>query len=287
MLQRPMFKPDVKASLAQTGTGKVIMDLLPDTSRRVRLFFRPGDNGTLFFHVMQHFGVKKAGRNTAYACLNNHGQDDSGCPTCALADVLKDQDDVELQKVGKRITASPRWYVQVRERDVALLKQKSDLEKVEKQAIVAFKAASDQAEAELRQADLTAVQSNLAILRAKPAYGSPKILGLSKTTAGKVNDILGQQDADGDDLFADIEAGQDLVLKREGAGLKSRYTATPTGRKENLDVTLPGWEKDFIEDIQKAIALNVLSREEMLAGLRESFDGVFEVDELLGAGVNE
>lgn len=88
-------------------------------------------------------------------------------------------------------------------------------------------------------------------------YFGPKLIGLSKTTADAVNDLLISQEDSGDDFFCDPENGQDISIKRTGSGLNTKYTVMPTGQKKNLDDIIPGWQDKLIMDVYAAIDLKL------------------------------
>lgn len=89
------------------------------------------------------------------------------------------------------------------------------------------------------------------------SYIGPKLVGLSKTTAEKIQSILVAQDETDDDYFCDPEAGQDLIIKRVGAGLNTEYTVLATGKKTNLDDVIPDWSDRLMRDVLKVIDLKL------------------------------
>lgn len=93
-------------------------------------------------------------------------------------------------------------------------------------------------------------------------YFGPKLVGLSRTTAEKVQNVLTTQDDVGDDYFCDPDKGQDLVITRTGSGLKSRYDVQPTGKKVALDEIFPEWETQILTDVYKAIDLKIFDVDE-------------------------
>jgi len=93
--------------------------------------------------------------------------------------------------------------------------------------------------------------------KASESYGSPKLVGLSRTTAEAVQDILNSQADVGDDFFCDPDKGQDLIITRKGSGMQTRYTVAPTGKKASLDDTFPGWEEKIMTDVLKVIDLRI------------------------------
>jgi hypothetical protein len=103
-------------------------------------------------------------------------------------------------------------------------------------------------------------------------YVGPKLVGLSKTTAEAVNEILVNQEDSGDDFFCDPENGQDLVITRKGSGLNTRYTVAPTGNKASLDDIFPAWEEKIITDIYAAIDLKVQDQDGQKRAVYRTFD---------------
>jgi hypothetical protein len=89
------------------------------------------------------------------------------------------------------------------------------------------------------------------------AYVGPKFVGLSKTTAESVTDILVSQDESGDDYFCDVENGQDLIITRRGSGLNTKYTVAATGKKMPLSSVDPNWETKIIRDMYDALELKL------------------------------
>lgn len=89
-------------------------------------------------------------------------------------------------------------------------------------------------------------------------YVGPKLIGLSRTTADKVQDILTAQDDVGDDFFCDPDKGQDITITRTGSGrTTTRYSVAPTGKKESLDDTFPGWEDKILTDVEAKMDLKI------------------------------
>ena len=102
-------------------------------------------------------------------------------------------------------------------------------------------------------------------------YVGPKLIGLSRTTAEKVQDILVSQNDVDDDLFCDPDAGQDLTIARTGSGMKTRYSVAPTGKKMSLDDAFPGWEDKIIVDIHEAMELKVRDIDEQKKAVVRTF----------------
>lgn len=89
--------------------------------------------------------------------------------------------------------------------------------------------------------------------KASETYDGPKLIGLSKTTAETMVDLLVMQDEAGDDHFYSVDAGQDLVITRRGSGLNSKYTVQATGKKMPLSDVCPNWEGKIMHNVLVAI----------------------------------
>ena len=89
------------------------------------------------------------------------------------------------------------------------------------------------------------------------SYYGPKLVGISKTTAEAVNDILVAQDESGDDYFCDVDNGQDIVITRRGSGLNTKYTVMATGAKMPLSEVCETWEEKIIQDVFGALELKL------------------------------
>lgn len=211
-LQKPTFKVNIAASKKSTERKTIFQDIKPDTSVRLRCAPPVTEDGMIFTKVVNHFKLKnEEGFGLALACLEEHGNDDTGenCYLCNLVRMLKGGDKAEV-KIAKEMRGSPRWYMQawVYDKDTGL-------------------------------------------------YIGPKLVGLSKTTAEALTDILVSQDESGDDYFCDVENGQDIVITRRGSGLDTKYTVAPTGKKMPLSEVCPNWEDKIIMDVHAAMELKL------------------------------
>ncbi len=104
------------------------------------------------------------------------------------------------------------------------------------------------------------------------SYFGPKLLGLSKTTAEAVNDILVAQEDSGDDYFCDVEQGQDLIIKRTGSGLNTRYNVLPTGKKMPLSEVDADWEEKMIQDLYAALEIKLEDPDGQKRAVYRSFE---------------
>jgi len=109
-------------------------------------------------------------------------------------------------------------------------------------------------------------------------YFGPKLVGLSKTTAEALQDILVSQDDTGDDFFCDPEKGQDIVIKRTGSGLNTKYTVMPMGDKVPLSSIVPGWEDKIITDIYGVLDLRLEDMDGQKRALARTFEDELDWD---------
>lgn len=110
-VQRPGFKPNVKANMDSTKSDKIFVNVKEDTTVRFR-FLPPGNkDGVLFTNSTNHFKLKsEEDRGMALACLNVHGEGD--CYLCKLSKALKKLGKAE-KKIGDAIRPSTRFNAQV------------------------------------------------------------------------------------------------------------------------------------------------------------------------------
>ena len=108
--------------------------------------------------------------------------------------------------------------------------------------------------------------------KAESAYFGPKFVGLSRTTAEKLQEILVSQDEVEDDYFCDPDAGQDIVITRKGSGMATRYSVAPTGKKAKLDDIFPAWEDKIYMDPLDAFDLKVRDIDDQKKAVYRTFD---------------
>lgn len=111
-------------------------------------------------------------------------------------------------------------------------------------------------------------------------YRGPKLIGLPKTAVEDLNAILLQQDMAGDDFFCDAEKGQDILITRTGSGFQTKYKSMASGKKNNLDDIFPEWEEKFIDKIEDAVGLTIISYEDQKAAAVRSFGDDLDWDAL-------
>jgi hypothetical protein len=98
-------------------------------------------------------------------------------------------------------------------------------------------------------------------------YDGPYLVGLSKTTADKVNDIFDQLEAVGDPDFCDPDEGRDLVITRTGSGFSTKYSVMPGSKIMALDDIVPGWEDKVFHDVIEKIDPRIMSNEDQRAAV--------------------
>jgi hypothetical protein len=230
-ITKPGFKLNLKANMDSTKGDNLFLNIKPDTTIRVRFLPPANPDGTLFFVTNQHFKLK-----------NEEGRG------IALADLEFHGD----EKTGTADYISELYAVLAEADDDSIKKIADDIKLSKRwnaQVLVAEK------DPETGQWD----------------YYGPKILGLSKTTAEAVTQILSNQDMVGDDYFCDADNGQDLLITRTGSGFKTEYSVDRTGMKMSLDTIFPEWSTKFISDIPKVLNLNIWTREDQKAAAQRSF----------------
>ncbi|KPJ97090.1 MAG: hypothetical protein AMJ55_00285 [Gammaproteobacteria bacterium SG8_15] len=109
-------------------------------------------------------------------------------------------------------------------------------------------------------------------------YTGPKLVGLSKTTAEKVSNLLTTQDQIGDVFFCDPDNGQDLVVQRIGTGFKTKYEVQLTGKQVALSDIVPDWEDKLITDVNEALNMKVRTPEEQREAVLRTFGDELDWD---------
>ena len=108
--------------------------------------------------------------------------------------------------------------------------------------------------------------------KSEGTYFGPQLVGLSKTTAEAVNDILVGQEDSGDDYFCDPENGQDLIITRKGSGLNTRYTVLATGKKMPLSEVDADWETKIISDLYAALDIKLEDQDGQKRAVYRTFE---------------
>ena len=111
-------------------------------------------------------------------------------------------------------------------------------------------------------------------------YHGPKLLGLPKTAVEDVNAILLQQDMAGDDFFCEAENGQDILITRTGKGFQTKYKASASGQKNNLDDIFPTWEEKFIQAVEDEVGLQFMSNDDQRTAAVRTFGDELDWDAL-------
>lgn len=109
----------------------------------------------------------------------------------------------------------------------------------------------------------------------------PKLIGLSRTTADKISEIMSMQEDTGEGLLNDPDEGAWLLVKRKGSGLGTRYDVQVSGKAISLDELRPAWTEEFIEDVPAATRLKVQADDDMVEALRRAFGDELDIEALL------
>lgn len=115
-VERPTYKPNVAANVKSAQVEKLFIDIPKESSMRFRFAPPTDESGLIFYRAANHFKVKNEdGKNTALACLIEHGTEESGenCYLCKLAKYLFKYGDKAQKEIAKKINQSLQWYSQV------------------------------------------------------------------------------------------------------------------------------------------------------------------------------
>lgn len=93
-------------------------------------------------------------------------------------------------------------------------------------------------------------------------YDGPYLVGLSKTTAEKVNDVFDQFESLGEPDFCDPDEGVDIVITRKGQRLNTSYSVMPGNKKSALDDIVPDWADRVFSDVLEKIDPRMMTRAE-------------------------
>ena len=100
------------------------------------------------------------------------------------------------------------------------------------------------------------------------------VVGLSKTTAGKVSKILKLERDTRQTLLTDPDEGQAIQIERNSAtGFNTRYEVLASNVRVKLDTLLPGWDDIFL-NVENTLKLRIETREDLLASMKETFGDV-------------
>lgn len=94
-------------------------------------------------------------------------------------------------------------------------------------------------------------------------YVGPHLIGLTKTTAEALNDIMDQQEQTDTPFFCDPDEGQDVAITRKGSQLSTKYSVNTAGKPCALDDIVPDWQEKVFTDVLGAIAPRILTPEAM------------------------
>ena len=85
-------------------------------------------------------------------------------------------------------------------------------------------------------------------------YDGPFLVGLSKGSADKVNDMFDQLEALGEADFCDPDEGLDLIITRKGTGMTdTRYTVGMGNKRTALDDLVPDWPGRVFTDVMEKV----------------------------------
>jgi hypothetical protein len=107
-------------------------------------------------------------------------------------------------------------------------------------------------------------------------YGKPCILGLPKGASEDLAQLLANMELMGQPDFADVNAGQDILISRTGTGLSTKYRIDRSGEIVDLDEVYPKWDEDFMDDMWDALNLRVFTRELMQRAARFTFSELID-----------
>jgi hypothetical protein len=105
-------------------------------------------------------------------------------------------------------------------------------------------------------------------------YFGPKLVGLSKTTADQVLDILDQQEQTDIPFFCDPDEGHDLIITRKGSQLQTKYTVNAGGKPVALDKIVPDWKDRVWADMMEKIDPRIMTYEQQRETAVRSLEGV-------------
>lgn len=223
-MAKQIFKVNVKKSVASTGSSGVYADIKPDSNNLLRVLPSVQDE-IIFYPVSYHYNVKRDNGKTFWpACTHQHGDDRTGrsCYFCKLSRIAEEQLvplPVELRSKFKD--------------DQCALRSNR---KFYAQVLVGTK--DD---------------------RGGHTWSRPLIIGLPKTAADGVNEILSNQDEMGEPLATDPDEGQPVIIKRSST---NRYTVQRTSSPAKLDDIYPNWLEEMYDDVVAKVKLEIHTPEE-------------------------
>ena len=101
------------------------------------------------------------------------------------------------------------------------------------------------------------------------------IVGLSKTTAGKISNVLKMERDNRQPLITDPDNGQAVAIVHNGkSGKMIRYEVQATGLRIPLDEIYPQWVDEFL-NIEKAIGMRVVPPQRLAKSLQETYPAAF------------
>lgn len=110
-------------------------------------------------------------------------------------------------------------------------------------------------------------------------YVGPYLVGLSKTTAEALLDIMEQQEQTDMPFFCDPDEGTDIAITRKGAQLQTKYSVNVAGKPSALDDIVPGWQDKVFENVMEKIEPRILSNDDLLALAIANYGDAVDWDE--------
>ena len=241
-LERPGFKPNLKANLASTEAKKLFIKIPAGSSMLFR-FYHPasldpvtGEPISIFYHVAKHYGLlDEDGGGFTCADLAVHGTPETGRDDyiAKVSTVLMEHNKKKspLWVIGDKISTSHGYNAAV---EVA---EKHDT---------------------------------------KFAYRGPMILGLPPTGARAVLSVEQAADMAGEASPFDPDKGFNIMITNHGK--QPWYEAQRAGNPVSLDVIKPGWADTYITDLPAKVNVRVLSYEEQRAVLQRTYANEIDWD---------
>lgn len=202
------------------------------------LRFLPATDGapSIFYPVANHHGFQREDGDgaAAIACLSVHGVAATG-RKCLLCDVLV------YAKAAKNATFD------------SFIKDSGKRQRYYTQVLVAQQGKDESGKAVVKD------------------WSRPMLIQWSQTAKDDIHVIAEAQQNSGDDLFYDPDNGQALMITRNGTGFDTKYRPERSSIKVSLDVIRPTWGDEFIDNIYKAVGLNIYARDVQRQYLERSY----------------
>lgn len=225
------FNLNLDTTLDTTAKKSIFLNIPADTSYRIRFLPPTQANGSLFVLNTNHFKLQDD-EDRGIAPACLKVHKGEDCPLCEVVDHMFKTGDKKLEKVAKEIKASHNWYAQV------LLAKRGEDDKDNNPTW---------------------------------EYTGPFLMRFAKSGTEAIIAVLKAQQAGGEAFICDPNKGKDVLFTRTGTGLKTKYTAMPTGDPNKLDKIFPGWKDKLITDMTSELGLRFLTGPQMLAAAQRAF----------------